>query len=506
MAENVNVQTRSTTVAPGTGGLATQQPGAATTVGNAAEAGGMGGDGLIQHSVDEQIMKWRGDLTPLSTLAAMTRTVEVSSPIVDHYMMDEPRHTIHTAGATEATTGNTLVLNLVAEDADIPRTYQLLIVMGVNGYDGENETPGRPLQLYVTGRDTATGMPIVRATHGNKKTKTDAWGTIPAIPAGSSIKVLANAVSETRKWVDPDSSIPEPDSLYLQKRVVNRIVSDYFDAQEKRIPYDSAMQAELILTKFKIEGNLNMWASQETSVKVDEGQRGTQTVYTTQGVRWQFKRVLQMSGEWTYERVIAMMKMYYTGQDVPSSCIMLCGKNFLENIQCIDFSKHPEANLEAHRNEKLGWATTLLHTVFGDAELKREPTLDELGWSNCAALIGEDRLVRYVYKAEQSFSEDVEGHEAKREGTIIWDGVALKGYCHMWIDGESTTAKATSGVETATLWEDGKNAPATGAEKSVIYALLVDCPSIDADAVAGTYWQWDGSKWNEIDMKNQSLA
>ena len=52
-----------------------------------------------------------------------------------------------------------------------------------------------------------------------------------------------------------------------------------------------------------------------------------------------------------------MMKMYYTGQDVPSSCIMLCGKNFLENIQCIDFSKHPEANLEAHRNEKLGWAT-----------------------------------------------------------------------------------------------------------------------------------------------------
>ncbi|MGN1228510.1 MAG: hypothetical protein ACI4T5_02490 [Prevotella sp.] len=507
MAENVNFEPGTTAVATGTAGLGTQLPGSATTVGSAAAAGGMGGDGLIQHSVDEQIMQWRGDLTPLTTLASMTRTVEVNSPIVDHYMMDEPRHTIHTSDQMDATTGSTLVLKLVDEDAEIPRTYQILVVMGVNGYNVDKETPCKPLQLIVTGRDTATGMPIVRATNGKKKNATDAFGTIPMIPAGAEIKVLANAVSETRKWVDPDSSIPSPDSLYLQKRVVNRIVSDYFDAQEKRVPYDSAMQAELILTKFKIEGNLNFWASQQSSFKVDEGQMGPQTVYTTMGIRWQFKRQLNMTGKWTFERVVAMMKLYYTGQDVPSSCIMLCGKNFLESIQCIDFSEHPEVTMEAHRNEKLGWSTTLLHTVFGDAELKREPALDELGWSNSAALIGEDRLVRYVYKSEQSFSEEVEGHEAKREGTIIWDGIALKGYCHMWIDGESTNAKPSTGIETATMWEDSEAAPATTPdEKSVIYVLLVDCPSISTEAVAGTYWQWDGSKWTEVDMKNNNAA
>lgn len=508
MAETVNVNPgEAPVVTPGTGGAATQLPGQPTTVSAAAEAGGMGGDGFIQHSIDDQIMKWRGDLTPLMTLAGLTRTVPVESPIVDHYMMDEPRHTIHTSEATEATTVQTLVLKLVSEDTEIPRTYQLLMVVGVNGYDGETETPGKPLQLYVTGKDTTTGMPIVRATNGKKKNKTDVWGTIPAIPAGTEIKVLANAVSETRKWVDPDSSIPNPDSLFLQKRVVNQIVSDYFDAQEKRIPYDSAMQAELILTKFKIEGNLNAWASQQTSFKVDEGKMGMQWVYTTQGIRWQFKRVLQTTGKWTYERVIAMAKMFFTGQDVPEKCTALCGKNFLESVQCIDFDKHPEANLTAVEDKTLGWIVTRLHTVFGDIDLKREPTLDELGWSNCAALIGDNRLVRYIYKSEQTFEDDVEGHEAKRSGTIIWDGIALKGYCHMWVDGESATAQEADGVEVATMWEDANAAPTTqSGEESVIYALLVDCPSISADAVAGTYWQYNGTKWIEVDMKTKTTA
>ena len=69
---------------------------------------------------------------------------------------------------------------------------------------------------------------------------------------------------------------------------------------------------------------------------------GLQYVYCTEGLRWQFKRELMHKGKWTVEDVIALAKMFFTGEDVPKTALLLAGKNLLEQIQCIDFSKHPE--------------------------------------------------------------------------------------------------------------------------------------------------------------------
>ena len=485
-----------TSPSPGTAGVGTQLPGKVTTVSEVAEStGGIGPGNLVATDVDEELFKFNSDDTPLMQLMLRAKKVTVKSPEVMHYMIDEPRSQVETSAALAASTAAQAVLPLESEDQEIPQPYTTLLVKGVNGYDSKGAaTPGRSLMLFVTGRDAATNNPIVKAVNGPKKNAEDEVCTIPAIPIGTKLVILANALYETQKNVNPDSIVPQPTPVYLQKRGMNQIVSDYFDSQKKQIPFTKAIIAEQAIANFKTRGNRTLWAGRKSKFKVNTEKTGMQYVYTTEGVRWQFKRELQHTGKWTIEKIIALAKMFFTGEDVPKTALLLAGKNLLEEIQCIDYSKHPEIQISTKVNP-VGWTVTNFHTVFGDIEIKREPTLDRLGWSNSGALIGENRLVHYQYSAEHSFDERVEGEEAKRSGLLVWDALALKGSCHIWIDGENEGAN--DGALAFMMW-DSEDAPATTTgTASPVYYLIQDCPKISATAQSGQMWKYDGAAWSE---------
>ena len=108
-------------------------------------------------------------------------------------------------------------------------------------------------------------------------------------------------------------------------------------------------------------------------------------------------------------------------------------------------------------------------------------------------MIGENRLVHYVYSAEHSFSDRVEGQEATRNGILIWDALALKGSCHIWIDGEGGNNKESEATRFI-MWS-GALAP-EDAEGSVYY-LLDDCPDIDPKAHAGQLWTLSNGAWRQ---------
>lgn len=492
----VQIATPTAQTSPGSAGGQTQVPGAATTMSNAAAAtGGIAPGNFVEPDIDDELFKFSSDDTPLMNLMLKAKKVNVDSPEVEHYMIDEPRSSVTTSAKLEAATGMTCLLPLPAEDQRLPQDHTTLRVRGVDGYapDGKTKTAGKDLMLFVVGKDKASGNPIVTACNGVKSQPSDAYSKVPEIPAGTTIDILANALYETQKKVAPDLIVPQPTTVYLQKRGMNQVVSDYFDKQKKRIPFSQALIAEQAIANFKRKGNRSLWVGIATKFMVDT-QLGEQYVYTTEGIRWQFKKELQHNGKWVIEQLIGLAKMFYTGEDVPPTAIGLCGKNFLENIQCIDFSKHPEIQVSVKTNS-IGWQVTNIHTVFGDIELKREPTLDRLGYSNSAALLGENRLVHYVYKSEKSFEEDVEGEEAKRNGVLIWDGLGLKGTCHIWVDGEGEGANA--GSTTFVMW-DGTAAPSTTPNtKSPVYYLMHDVPEIAAGAKAGELWYFDGKAWKE---------
>lgn len=497
--ETVNVGGQNPTPTPGSAGVQSQVGGAATTVSNVAGAtGGINAGNLIESDLDKNLFKFKSDDTPLMQLMLIAKKVKVTSPIVEHYMIDEPRSSVTTTTAVAKATTQQFVLPLPSNDAAIPRPYGTLLVDGVDGYteDGQTLTPGKPLMLFVVGHDTLTGNPIVRAVNGPKATTADEYCTTPAIPAGTTCIILANALYETQKEVDPDLIVPQPTQVYLQKRGMNQIVSDYYEAQKKKIPFGKAIIAEAAITNFKVRGNRTLYAGRKGKMKVTTDKVGVQDIYFSEGVRYQVKKELQHLGKWTVEEVIALAKMVFTGEDVPKSVVCLAGKNFLENIQCIDYSKHPEIQISTKTNP-VGWVVTNFHTVFGDLEFKHDPTLDRLKWSNSAFIVAPDRLVHYQYSAEHTSRDRVEGEEATRESMLVWDALALKGSCHVWINGESTTINGNINTD-ATHFHlyEGETAPANPADGCVFY-LITDCLGISTEAVKGTLWQYKNGKWSE---------
>lgn len=456
------------------------------TVSNTAlMTGGINPGNLIETDIDEQLFRFNSDDTPLMNLMLRAKRVKVNSPEVDHYMIDEPAAAVTTIEDIKASQGFQTILPLDASEQNVARPCTTLLVHGVDGYteDGSETTPGRWLMLFVIGHDTTTNNPVVRAINGPRDNASDEYASIPDIPAGTRLTILANSLYETQKEVDPDIAVPHPTRIYLQKRGMNQVVSDYFESQRKRLPFSKAVIAEQAIANFKVRGNRTLWAGRQGKMKVNVPKLGMQYIYTTEGIRWQFKREFQHAGAWTVEKIIAMAKMFFTGEDVPKTALLLAGKNLLEQIQCIDFSKHPEIQISTRQNT-MGWSITCLHTVFGDIEIKREPTLDRLGWSNSGALIGEDRLVHYVYSSEHTFSDRVDGEEATRNGILIWDAVALKGSCHIWIDGENSVPND----KTICLWSQSA-APVIPYVGSVTYLLVSDCPGIDPNAKSGQLWK-----------------
>lgn len=472
----------------------THLPGEPATVSAAAAAtGGIDAGNFIETDIDKELVRFNSDDTPLMNLMLQAKRVKVSSPEVDHYMIDEPRSFVVTASQVAGNVSQT-VLPLDTADQSLLRPCTTLLLPEVDGYDvsGANPTPGRALMLYVASIDPTTNFPVVRAVNGMKDDSSDEISKLPSIPEGTRCVILSNSLSETQKTVDPEMIVPQPTRIYLQKRGMNQVVSDYFDSQRKHVPFTKAVLAEQAIANFKVCGNRTLWAGRPGKFKVNVEGMGLQYVYCTEGVRWQFKRELQHEGKWTVEKIIALAKMFFTGEDVPKTALLLAGKNLLEQIQCIDYSRHPEIQITTKTNSA-GWTVTNFHTVFGDIEIKREPTLDRLGWSNSGALIGENRLVHYVYSAEHSFSDRVEGQEATRNGILIWDALALKGSCHIWIDGEGGNNKESEATRFI-MWS-GALAP-EDAEGSVYY-LLDDCPDIDPKAHAGQLWTLSNGAWRQ---------
>ena len=465
-------ETVNPTMGAGSAGLQTQLGGAPTTVSGVQNASGGMGE-LVLPEVDKRIFLFERDKNALMQLMLMAKRVNVNSMEVKHYAIDQGTPIVTVAGVN----GN--IITLVNADKGKVRAYDTLMVKGVKGYDfvvgTGNVKTRRPLQLFVKSVNNDDTITCV-ATNGVKQAVTDQYGSLPTssspaanntnvIVAGTKLVRMANALYETQKWVDPNTIIPVPDDLYLQKRGMTNIVSKYLATQNMEIPYDEAVKAEAQLCEFKAAGNRTLLISQQNKMLVRSSMGDDQWDYTTNGVRWQVKRELKHRGKWTAEDIFALVKMYYGGADKPKSGLWLVGENLGLSLQLIDWSGHPEVTMEPYKNETLGWVVTRLHTLFGDLQIKIEETLNDCGYQNSGIIIGEDRLVHYVRSGESNYTEEVLGEEATRNGVLVSDALGLKGNCHVWVDGDDDDDDTAPNADEFRLW---------GSETAPTSADLVD--------------------------------
>lgn len=507
-------ETVNPTMGAGSAGLQTQLGGAPTTVSGVQNASGGMGE-LVLPEVDKRIFLFERDKNALMQLMLMAKRVNVNSMEVKHYAIDQGTPIVTVAGVN----GN--IITLVNADKGKVRAYDTLMVKGVKGYDfvvgTGNVKTRRPLQLFVKSVNNDDTITCV-ATNGVKQAVTDQYGSLPtsSSPAGNNTNVIvagtklvrmANALYETQKWVDPNTIIPVPDDLYLQKRGMTNIVSKYLATQNMEIPYDEAVKAEAQLREFKAAGNRTLLISQQNKMLVRSSMGDDQWDYTTNGVRWQVKRELKHRGKWTAEDIFALVKMYYGGADKPKSGLWLVGENLGLSLQLIDWSGHPEVTMEPYKNETLGWVVTRLHTLFGDLQIKIEETLNDCGYQNSGIIIGEDRLVHYVRSGESNYTEEVLGEEATRNGVLVSDALGLKGNCHVWVDGDDDDDDTAPNADEFRLW--GSETAPTSADlvDGIIYvfanALTLEVKDGDTVVQTVTVDAGEAYKYSATDNSNK---
>lgn len=442
-AEVAVVPGGSPSASPGQAGLNTQVPGEATTVSNVKEAGG----DLIQPDIDPLITQIATDESVLDTIKRrVKRQVQVDSFEVDHYMIDEKRVSAKTTAAvTEAKTTQTFAITMSSADAKLFYDYSTAIVKGVQGYasDGATKTEAE-LMLYCIGKNDSD-MPKFIAVNGPKNSPSDESRGTPAIPSGSEIILLGSAAYETQERIAPNVVLPVAETMYLQKQLCNSIVSDYFESQKKRIPFQKSQIAEAIVRQWRLENCRTAWVGVQSKfkVKAQDSSMGEQFVYTSKGLRWQIKRDYELqAGKITLDDLVYLSMFKFTGYNCSKNAMWIMGKELLANIQTIDLTLHKDISMAD--SEVFGIKCTKLKTVFGEIELVHDPVLDRLGYSKCGALLDMEGLVRYWRKNETNKSQKVEGEEATRDIVMCIDTLCLKGYSHIWVDGNASISGGTS--------------------------------------------------------------
>ncbi|MBE6298526.1 MAG: hypothetical protein E7088_08640 [Bacteroidales bacterium] len=485
--------------APGREGLKTQLSGEATTVSNIDEA-----SDILEADVDDEFLMIASDESVLDTIKhRIKRQVKVNGYEVDHYMIDEKRRKAFTSAEYTGKGANRAELSFATiGDSKIFQEYYTAICKGVSGYDptGQTELPGTNLMLFFIGRNTSTEAPIAMAVNGPKTNATDEYCTVPTIPAGTEIMLLSSAAYETQKFIAPNTVVPVPERVYLQKQLCNSITSDYFKNKKKKIKFQESQIDEALLRQFRLESCATAWVGQPGKFKVQamDASLGYQWDYCTKGLRWQFKREYDLASKITFADILNLSMVKFTGYNCTKKALWLLGKQLLNDIQKIDFTLHKTISSTSTKHETFGYKVTRLTTAFGDIDLLHDPTLDNLGYSNCGALIDEGGLVRYYMKNEEVTKEDVYGEEAERKVFMTIDAVCLKGYSHIWVNGAG--ANSDNGV-VAKISSKAELPANPSINEVVILSADVAASAITGNKsfTSGAIVQFDGSIWREYD-------
>lgn len=429
------------TAAPGQAGLNTQVPGEATTVSNAQEA-----SDIVEVDVDQQITMIASDENVIDTIKRrVKRQVAVTGYEVDHYLIDEKPASITVA--SQVTGGARATIAFDNNGGKHVAPYFTIIAKNIKGYEADGSTRSKKnLMLYCVDIDSTSGNPIFIAVNGTKSNPNEFYSNVPAIEKGAVFVLSSSAAYETQKFITPATVVPVPERMYLQKHLCNSIVSDYFDAKKKRVPFAQSQIAEAHIRQFRLDQCRTAWIGVAGKVKVKalDNSLGEQFAYTSDGLRWQFKReealVPNADGKLDFDSIIDLLKLKFTTFGSSKKAIWTMGKELLAAIQKIDMTLHKDITMTG--STVFGIECTKLHTVFGDVSLVHDPSLDRIGLEWQGGIIDEEGLVRYYLKNESAEKEDVVGEEAERQIVMSIDCLCLKGYSHVWVDGSQLAPKS----------------------------------------------------------------
>lgn len=479
-----------------TKGLETQHQGEGATAGAARAAG------LEVEEIDQIIAKFRPFRFPLEWFITNRMTQQKATSY---------EQTHYRSGATvlEAVTGEefsstgTFAKKNVAFSVNVDafvsgvesiHEYDTIYVKDVMGYADDGETEDGGLFLFVTKKDEDS---VRFAVINPPKTVTANGGL--KIPSGTKLVICGNACSESQMIVDPETYLPSSDTLFLQKKISNIVMTDEWLEQARKVKFVQKDVVDNGLYNHKRKCARSHWLGRQfmTTINVKDAKIGAEPVYFERGILRQVNMSYMHDGEdYNWNDLIAISKMMFTENAANTTAVGLCGKNAMQRLLRLAANVDVQRSLKYERNDEMGVSIHKWHDGFGTIEFMLDPTLDDIGYQDFIVILDLENAVHYVKKIEAETSQDLkktgEAREAQRRIIQTIDCVGLKGYNSMIVGPASAAARvrALGGVSLNIITSETLTGIANPTEGMVVYLT-----EVDGEYMAEEAYQYKGGSW-----------
>jgi len=516
---------------------ASETPGVVTdTTGAPASATGVNASDIAAREIDKQIASikpWQftgtTDMYNLANRVTVTK-YEIEHPITSSTPMD------CTLLATPTYSSGELTLvagtDITKENLKMFAPDSTVIVRGYDGYarieDAVHPVAKGLLSFTVTDRSSTT----VKLTpiNGVWNPSDQLYNTLPTtIVGGTMLTVSAPACSESQLEVAPENYIPTTRKVYLQKKICNIVMTDDFKKQIKEIPFLEKDLRDNALYNFRRKNERTLWVGAPSkSLKFISNKMGSEDVYTSEGILPQILNKFAISGDnITFADLIDICRIQFGKNSVRDEAEAYCGMGFMSRLMKIDFEKTGDVTLIAQR-DTYGIMVSKFQCSFGTLNFKKTPALDDLGYTDCCAILDMKDATRYVKLDNKTLNVDMkksgadgEVREASRDIIVEIDALCLRGYNSMFVGPADIIFNFPSvrpnidGISkfTATMAANNKTLnPSASDEDSVFYGGTIALPKdgdlwyLEADETfsefrKGTLIEYkvtsDGGRWDK---------
>lgn len=481
-----------------TKGLETQHQGEGATAGAAREAG------LEVEEIDQIIAKFRPFRFPLEWfITNRMQQSKAQSYEQTHYRSGAT--VLEAITAEDFTSSGTFAKKNVAFSVSVDKfvsgvesihEYDTIYVQNVTGYADDGTTEDGGLFLFVTKKDEdSCRFAVINPPAAGNVT----------IPAGSKFVICGNACSESQMVVDPETYLPSSDTLFLQKKISNIVMTDEWLEQARKVKFVKKDVVDNGLYNHKRKCARSHWLGRQfmTTINVKDAKIGAEPVYFERGILRQVNMSYMHSGDdYNWNDLIAISKMMFTENAANTTAVGLCGKNAMQRLLRLAANVDVQRSLKYERNEEMGVSIHKWHDGFGTIEFMLDPTLDDIGYQDFIVILDLDNAVHYVKKIEAETEQDLkktgEAREAQRRIIQTIDCVGLKGYNSMIVGPADAQARVRElgGVNIDIMSSETLSGLSGLKDKMVVY-LTAD----DGEYKAGESYQYDASSrtWSIYD-------
>ncbi len=339
---------------------------------------------ILDDDLNKLIVKVRPSDTPLDTL---TRELNNTRAVENNECGGYEVGTRDILDATLlATDGASDVANIPVGKKAMWQVKDTIMVPGVLGGDG------KPLMLYISGKDSAAGTLQVVAANAVD-------GKIPVIAQESVLMRLGKAMSETAAQADAFAALPVARKNYTQIHMTQIEQSVLAELMKKKVVLDFSTHKELAIWDMKRSmeyTNLFGVKSMFTDPVTNE------TIYTSDGL-WN-----QLTGTSTYDKTktpdnkafVQLTKEIFDGNNGSERRVLLAGPDYIKWLSQVDaYSKQVEAtSVEIVHGVRFN----RIITNFGELLVKSMSGLFVGPFSECGMVLDMSYIVKYILEPLQT--------------------------------------------------------------------------------------------------------